>query len=441
MWAPTYDGTKQWCPAIITKQRGDGLFEVLVDMADNYGFVRRNNFPAVSKADIREVGSEKRLNVSEQNLLLEVPKIDPMLAALSVDGHGVATHCLGRPSPAVDREENVPSFRISDDRKRISANVGHGVLSHFLSGEVRSVGSDLQRYNRSWAIQIGPFAEHVVTVTRHTWPSKIVTLTIDDEVLVDASAEDIGSADATWECKFHFAAEKVMNFDVYESNLDGVTLETRGQVVKREKKWHECVVTLKDDMNFSKAEFVIDGAYFQDLPPKATLYAEETLSMEVETFIGTYGPIVPRKINRAAPTGFGWALVAFAKEAGTTDSETAVNGHGLTVMRASASDAARSGVVAAVSAAVSGAGAVGAAAIEYSPAVAEAAENTAKKAGHSLSEMFAGITAAGTFARCYAAEKAEEAVEIEGMAVIQDNQIEVVPATERVQYVSAAASI
>merc|ERR1712187_710348 len=79
--------------------------------------------------------------------------------------------------------------------------------------------------------------------------------------------------------------------------------------------------------------------------------------------------------------------MAFASEGGTTDSATAVAG--LTVMRAAASDAARSGVSAAVSAAVSGAEAVSAAAIDYSPIVAEAAEKTAKKAGHGLSGIFA----------------------------------------------------
>merc|ERR1712226_1142704 len=109
--------------------------------------------------------------------------------------------------------------------------------------------------------------------------------------------------------------------------------------------------------------------------------------MEVETFIGTYGSIVPRKINRAAPTGLVQGLMAFAKEGGTTDSAAAVAG--LTVMRAAASDAARSGVAAAVSAAVSGAEAMSAAAIDYSPIVADAAEKTAKKAGHNLSGMFA----------------------------------------------------
>merc|ERR1712014_259638 len=62
---------------------------------------------------------------------------------------------------------------------------------------------------------------------------------------------------------------------------------------------------------------------------------------------------------------------------------------GLTAMRSAAKDAARSGVAAAMSAAVSGAEAVSTAAVDYSPIVANAAEKTAKKAGHNLSGMFA----------------------------------------------------
>merc|ERR1719181_314144 len=130
-------------------------------------------------------------------------------------------------------------------------------------------------------------------------------------------------------------------------------------------------------MDFSKAEFTIDDVCFQELPPKASLYAEENLCMELNSFIGTYGSIVPRKINRAAPTGLVGGLMAFAKEGGTTDSATAVAG--LTVMKAAASDAARSGVAAAVSAAVSGAEAMSTAAVDYSPIVAEAAEKNCEE--------------------------------------------------------------
>merc|ERR1712151_199943 len=145
-------------------------------------------------------------------------------------------------------------------------------------------------------------------------------------------------------------------------------------------------VLLKEDMDFSKAEFVIGDIYFQDLPQKATLYEEPNVSMELHSFVGTYGPIVPHKINRAAAIGFMGGLIAFASEGGATDSATAVAG--LTVMRSAAKDAALSGVSAAVSAAVIGAEAVSAAAVDYSPIVAEAAEKTATKAGHNLGGMF-----------------------------------------------------
>merc|ERR1712060_673698 len=122
---------------------------------------------------------------------------------------------------------------------------------------------------------------------------------------------------------------------------------------------------------------------------------------ELNSFICTYGAIVPRKINRTAAVGFVGGLMAFASEGGATDSATAVAG--LTVMRSAAKDAALSGVSAAVSAAVSGAEAVSAAAVDYSPIVAEAAEKTAKNAGHNLSGMFAW---------CCVADKAEEIVEV-----------------------------
>merc|ERR1712232_1510516 len=92
---------------------------------------------------------------------------------------------------------------------------------------------------------------------------------------------------------------------------------------------------------------------FQDLPPKATLYEEPNVSMELISFIGTYGPIVPRKINRTAAIGFMGGLMAFAGEGGATDSATATAG--LTVMRSAAKDAALSGVAAAMATATSGA--------------------------------------------------------------------------------------
>merc|ERR1712050_785907 len=158
-------------------------------------------------------------------------------------------------------------------------------------------------------------------------------------------------------------------------------------------------------MYFSKAELEVDDVEFHGLPPKATLYDEENVSMELDTFVATYGAVVPRKINRTAPTGFVGGLMAFASEGGTTDSATAVAG--LTVMRAAASDAARSGVAAAVSAAVSGAEAMSAAAIDYSPIVAEAAEKTAKKAGHNLS---------GVFAMCCHANNIEETFDTDNRA-------------------------
>merc|ERR1712176_1295194 len=220
-------------------------------------------------------------------------------------------------------------------------------------------------------------------------------------------------------------------FDVYETNLDGVPLDTRGQAIKREKVLHECTVLLKDDMDFSKAEFIVDGVHFQDLSLKETVYAEENVSMDLDTFIGTYGPIVPRKINREAPTGLVGGFKAFVSERGAADSATAVAG--LTVMRAAATDGARSGVVAAVSAAVSGAEAMSTAAIDYSPAVAEAAEQTAKKAGHSLSGMFSWFCAGNNVEESIEVFEVEQPLE----HTRQDHNVEAVVAPAGVSYLTS----
>jgi len=279
---------------------------------------------------------------------------------------------------------------------------------------VRSGASDIQRDHRSWTIQVGPFAEHIVKITRHPWPSKMVTLTIDDDVLVDASAEDLGCASTAWECKFCLVGEKVMNFDVYETNLDGVLLETRGTVVKRETYSHQCTVFLNDVVDISKADFVIDEVCFRDLPSRATPYREANVSMELNAFISAYGPIVPRKVNRAAPTGLIGGLMAFANGSNATDSENAAVG--LTVMRAAASEAAQAGVAAAVSVAVSGVEAINAAAGEVSPIIAEASEKTTLKASRGLSDLFAS---------CCLVNHVEDSVEVDGCVVpVSANHVE-----------------
>merc|ERR1712048_513931 len=136
------------------------------------------------------------------------------------------------------------------------------------------------------------------------------------------------------------------------------------------------------------------------------VYSEANVSMELNAFVSAYGPIIPQKINRAAPTGLVGGLMAFANGSNTTDTETAAAG--LAVMRAAASEAAHAGVAAAVSAAVNGVEAINAAAIEMSPKIAEASEKTTAKASRGLSDFFAS---------CCLVSHVEDSVEADGCVV------------------------
>merc|ERR1712187_359317 len=96
---------------------------------------------------------------------------------------------------------------------------------------------------------------------------------------------------------------------------------------------------------------------------------------------------------------------------------------GLTVMRAAASDGARSSVVAAVSTA----------AIDYSPVVAEAAEQTAKKAGHSLSGMFSLFCAGNNVEESIEVFEVDNPIECSR----QDHNVEAVVAPAGVSYLTS----
>jgi hypothetical protein len=334
-------GREEWFPATLTKRRDDGLFEAEVTIPVSFNGSQKLTCPALNTIDIRDRMTKQPVQVTEQVLVLQVPKEDPLQAFLSVNGHESALSSFGRPTPKRGQTPNEISMKIKkNDRRFIEANVGHRVLSHFLSGEARRVVSDVQRHSHSWTVQLGPFAEHSIKVEHQAWPSRIVTLTVDDETFVDGSAFEYSCEDKLWEFKFRFSGEKAIKFTVFESNMGGVPLDTMGDVIKREKHAYKCSVILKDEFDFSKAQLFIDGKEFHDLHLKATAHKEDPLSLEVETLKDKYKVELPSKINWSAPY-LSWAVV-----------------------RAAAANAAYRGAVSAKSAAASGAAMVSEAAVD-----------------------------------------------------------------------------
>merc|ERR1740121_107384 len=176
------------------------------------------------------------------------------------------THYFARRTPAppdgklVGQNPRV-TLEVSKERTEVQASVSDSELSHFVSGEVRSVSREAEHnLRKTWKIQIGPFAEHVVQLERRSATSKIITLTIDGQVLCEASAEDIESRGDCWECNFRFLGEKYLEWIVHNCNSEGAPLDSKGSIVNRTAFSHHCVVTCGE--NIEEASLTIDGRDF-----------------------------------------------------------------------------------------------------------------------------------------------------------------------------------
>lgn len=300
---PSHDNSGEWYPATITHQGSDGYFEVLAQQIDAQGCPRLVKYPAIDKACLREASSKRPLMVPERSLLLHVPKEDPLKAVLSIDGEPVSHH-LGRPSPCFQLEKPEIKLQVSRDRKAVTTDVGHSVLSQFVSGEVCSVKSELDRLAHSWTFKCGALAEHTVKILKKHTLSKIFTLMVDGEVFVESSAEDIDSKDNEWQCQFQFVGEKVLDFEVFKTNKDGYALDEIDHVKERRKYLHKCWVIVPNDWDLSTAQFIIDGTDFRQLRVLPQSHREEqALRMEPQVMSQSYGITVPYKVDQTAPSG------------------------------------------------------------------------------------------------------------------------------------------
>jgi len=294
----------------------DGLFEVLALQEEAQGRWSEVRYPAVDKRDLREAASQNPIAVPESFLQLEVPKQNPLGAVLSINGKELVTHHFGRPSPKlVEKEKSAVAFKVNRERSLVTANVGHTVLSHFVSGTVQAVTMDAERSKHSWMVSLGPFAEHKVEIVKKHTVGKILTLLVDGEVFVESSGADIGCKGHEWKCSFRFVGEKVLDFEVYKTNKDGIPLDSTDHVEERRKYQHECVVSVANDWDLSQAEFFIDGTHFNELPMKLESHEEANLELDPRAMKQSYGIAVPYKVDETAPTGLVVLAAGFSTEA------------------------------------------------------------------------------------------------------------------------------
>jgi len=177
-----------------------------------------------------------------------------------------------------------------------------------VSGEVQAKTSEVERLRHSWTVQVGPFAQHTIEVTKRHTLGKIVTLLVDGEVLVESTAADIGCVGNEWQCKFRVIGERVLDFEVHKTNIEGGVLDETGHVKERRRYVHECFVTIPNDWDFSTARFLIDNIPFTSLPMEAQRYEEpdqryeETLTTSPLALNHSYGISTPFIVDRTAPS-------------------------------------------------------------------------------------------------------------------------------------------
>jgi len=235
------------------------------------------------------------------SLKLHVPKQDPSRAVLSMDGETVS---FGKPSPPHLDNEDKPKIRLqlSKDRSIVQANVGHSILSHFMSGEVRADTSRLGKLMRSWTVELGPFANHTITVSKNYTFGKIITLVVDGEVFVESNSADLGFNGDGWECHFSFIGERLLDFESFHTDKAGGALNETSHREERRKYVHKCCVAVPKDFNFGTARFFVDGIDFDLLPVMADSRPQLPLAVIPETLQEVYGITVPGREDRRRST-------------------------------------------------------------------------------------------------------------------------------------------
>jgi len=306
---PPYYTSDSWFPATVSFQRSDGLFDITVQEPSQYGQLKDVKYTAVDKRNLREASTGRPLVVLEDVLVLEVPKNDPLQATLKLANGEFAHTYFGRPSPPLSAQKRELCFQVSRDRRLVTADVGPSMLANFVSGEVQSVMSDVERLRRKWTFQLGPLAEHTIEITKRYTLGKVITLLVDGEVLVESVPSEIGCDSSGWQCSFKFFGERVMDFEVFQTNKDGTPLKGIDHVKDRRKYVHECKVVLSNNWDFTSANLLVDGVCFTELPVKKPEREELPLALDPIALQHTYGITTPYKVDHSAPSD----LMAFAE--------------------------------------------------------------------------------------------------------------------------------
>lgn len=314
-----HTGQEMWYPGTVLKQRTDGFFEVMATKQSVAGYLTEELYPFVNKKDLREYSTKKPYTAPERQLHLKVGAKDPLKeTTLTADGGEDITRYFGRPTPhakARAAEGAAPKtlLTVSKDRSLVTGNIGHRELMAYWNGEARAVelipkrpGKLIGYGSKMWKIMIGT-CEHTIEVERRHKISKHVTLLVDGEILVEALAEDIGCYDG-WATQFRFVGEPCLEFEVWETDMNGYATNTQGRVEQKKPYSRVCFLNIMDMSNLSTAQLYIDGVEFKELALHQQAHAQGTISISPIAMTSQYHITVPYKVVKGSTSGISGGL-------------------------------------------------------------------------------------------------------------------------------------
>jgi hypothetical protein len=338
-------------PAVLTNQWPNGCFEVTAFKPNEQGLVVPMEFPTVHKSSIFLAATGENIYAPEGVVSLEVSAANPQSAAVFVDGESFL-ECFGRVSPkpsdqpqriVVDVPKPYRPATATDQAKRLlqqevqgiiqqeqpcQINIGPTIWEHFLSGEVRRGESGATRLERTWTVQLGPFARHTVCLKKKNHVNSVMTLYVDGEVLLECTSADIGGSPDVWRGKFSFVGERLMDFNIYEETKDGWPLDNQTTVTQPIQYRHVVEVAYQHRAidNLVDAALSIDGVPFSQLPSMVDIhYREQALSITPSALKVQFGLDIPKKVapedsrgvarqlvNKAVTDAGGWSAIGQA---------------------------------------------------------------------------------------------------------------------------------
>jgi len=288
-----------WYPATLTRQLEDGLFEVLACVPDGRGGFNEVVRNAVNSTELRERHTHKRIHVPWRYVKLTIPKSNPLEATFRSDKDESILQFLAMPTPpAVGLDAEVAStltLRVDRGRSFVESDVSVAAFDHFMTGEVRRGDTQAERWRKDWALQLGPFAEHSMTIEKGEHAG-VLRLSVDGKRLVEASAQELNCSDGTWRCRFRFIGQRFLEFVVFETNNNGVSLSSQGTVLQESSVEHTCSLEVQSLLDLSTAMLQIDGRDFMQLPPKVSTPGGGHKA-PLDSLRQVYGLHVPYKTN------------------------------------------------------------------------------------------------------------------------------------------------